>query len=159
LEDAQQLRLQGERHLADLVEEEVPPFACATRPVGAAGVGEGAAGMAEELAFEQGLRDGGAIDRDEGAVLPPAALVEGARDELLPGAGLAQTSTDESVSATRSISVDLLHGGARPIRSPCDARRARPPQALHLGLQAAVLDGALERERQHLMSNGLVRKS
>src|SRR4029079_7476091 len=52
--------------------------------------GEGAALVAEELVLEQRLRDGGAVDGDEGAALSRRQCVECAREELLPGAALAE---------------------------------------------------------------------
>ena len=58
LEDAQQLRLDRERQLADLVEEQraaVGPLEAA-RPL-AVGAGEGAALVAEQLGLEQRLGD------------------------------------------------------------------------------------------------------
>ena len=66
LEHAQQLRLGGRPHLADLVEEE----RALVRQLELAEllrvrVGERAALVAEELALEQRLGDGGAVERDE----------------------------------------------------------------------------------------------
>jgi hypothetical protein len=55
-----------------------------------AGVGEGAAFEAEELGFEEGVRDGGAVEVDEGAGGAGAGAVEEAGEEALAGAGLAQ---------------------------------------------------------------------
>ena len=66
LQRAQELRLQGERQLADLVEEERPGVrgfeSSGARAVGA---GEGAALDAEELGLDQPLRNRRAVDRDE----------------------------------------------------------------------------------------------
>src|SRR4051812_14492749 len=90
LQYAQQLALQFERDLADFVEEQraaigelEPADAVARR------AGEGAADMAEELALEQFARDRGAIDADQRPVAAVGILVDGARDQLLAGAGLA----------------------------------------------------------------------
>ena len=47
------------------------------------GVGECAAGMAEELTLEQRRRHRGAVDGDERAVLSSAGRVDAAGDELL----------------------------------------------------------------------------
>ena len=57
LEEAEELRLQVEAHLADLVEKE-RAVACAADDAGvvAVGAGEGAAAVAEQLAFEQVAR-------------------------------------------------------------------------------------------------------
>src|SRR5262249_30213457 len=90
LEDAQQLRLHGEAHLPDLVEEED----AAVRLVEATGArreraGEGALLVSEELRFEERIRERRAVERDERAGGARRALVDEARDDLLAGAGLA----------------------------------------------------------------------
>ena len=61
-----QLRLRGERHLADLVEEH-RARAGVDEDAGlvAVGPGEGARAMAEQLVFEQFVRNGGAVDGNE----------------------------------------------------------------------------------------------
>ena len=46
--------------------------------------------MAEELGFKQVLRQRGAVDGEEGLRRPRAVGVDGAGDQLLAGAGLAQ---------------------------------------------------------------------
>ena len=51
--------------------------------------GERALGVAEELALEQFARDRRAVDADQRPVAALAGLVDGARDQLLAGAGLA----------------------------------------------------------------------
>ena len=68
----------------------MPPSAAWNLP-GAAGdgAGEGAAHVPEELALDEVLGDGAAVDGDEGPAHALAAAVELARDELLAGAGLA----------------------------------------------------------------------
>src|SRR5262249_7915238 len=89
LEHAEQLRLESERQLADLVEEERASrrrLELADAPLGRPG--EGAALVAEELALEELVRDRGAVERDERPA-PAGMVVEGLRDQLLPGAGLA----------------------------------------------------------------------
>src|SRR5437867_10585776 len=90
LERPQELRLEGERQVADLVEEERTPARLHEEPLARrVRVGEGAAHVPEELALDQRLREGRAVDGDEGARLPPSPLVESARDELLSGPRLA----------------------------------------------------------------------
>src|SRR5690606_25434935 len=91
LEEAQQLRLQRERHVADLVEEQRPP----ARQLDLADrllhrTGERAALVSEQLAFQELLGNGRAVDRDEPAVLARALRVQGAGNELLARAALAQ---------------------------------------------------------------------
>src|SRR5262249_60851784 len=67
-QDAEALRLEPERHVGDLVEEERPArgrLELADAPFH--GAGERATLVAEELALEQLVRDGGAVDGDERA--------------------------------------------------------------------------------------------
>jgi len=86
LDDSQELRLQGRRELADLVQEdralirelELPELLLDR-------VGERASLVPEELAFEQILGDGGAVERDERLLGSRALVVQGLGDELLPG--------------------------------------------------------------------------
>ena len=87
LDDAQELALHRQRHLADLVEEQ----RAAVRGLEEAlavfvGAGEGALAVAEELGLEQGLGDGTAVHRHEGLPGPRRHLVNGARHQFLAGA-------------------------------------------------------------------------
>ncbi len=90
LDGAQELGLQAHVHLGDLVEQQ--------RAAGrlleladAAGdrAGEGALLVAEQLGFEQVLRDRRAVDRDERRRARGSSGVDVAREHLLAGAGLA----------------------------------------------------------------------
>ena len=54
------------------------------------GAGERAADVAEQLAFQQALAQGAAVDADERAARGGAEAVDGLGDQLLAGAGLAQ---------------------------------------------------------------------
>ncbi len=84
LEDAEELHLHPERHLAHLVQKEASPVGLAELsllpPVGP---GEGPLLVAEELRFQQGLGDRRAVELDEGALLPEAVEVDEPRDHLL----------------------------------------------------------------------------
>ncbi len=89
LQHAKELRLERERHLSDLVEEERP----AVRFAEEAGrrrdrSGERAANVFEELGLEQLRREGCDVDRDERRRPPRAVRVEQAREDLLAGPGL-----------------------------------------------------------------------
>ena len=53
-----------------------------------AGAGEGPFLVTEELAVDQGLHDGAAIDDDERVSRAPTVLMQGAGDDFLAGAGL-----------------------------------------------------------------------
>jgi hypothetical protein len=74
LDDAEQLGLEGDRGLGDLVEEEGPAVGLLEEaPAGGDGAGEGAPGVAEELALQQRLGDGSAVHRDKGPVAAAAS--------------------------------------------------------------------------------------
>ena len=61
---AQQLGLERQRHVADLVQEQGAAVGPAALPFTfAVGAGEGPFHMAEQFAFQQGFRYGGAVDR------------------------------------------------------------------------------------------------
>jgi hypothetical protein len=90
LKHAQQPDLQGLAYLANLVEEQGP----AARQGEATGLvlrgpREGAGLVPEQLRFEQGVGQRPAVDGHEGTVPTGAQAVNGARHQLLAGAGLA----------------------------------------------------------------------
>ena len=106
LDEAKQLGLEGEVHLGDLVEEE----RAAVGELGGAGpvlggAGEGAAHVAEDLAFHQFARDGAAIERDEGTAIRAGMAMDRLGAELLAGAALAG---DEDRRARRRHAADLV---------------------------------------------------
>src|SRR5690606_27563267 len=69
LDGPQQLRLERRRRLGDLVEEERPAVRLLEEALARAdGAGERAAHVTEELALEQRLADGRAVDGHEGLV-------------------------------------------------------------------------------------------
>ena len=91
LQRAQQLGLQGQRQLANLVQKDGAAVGL-LKPArtGCAGAGERAFFVAEQFGFEQRIRNGRAVDLDEGPVAPPAGQVHGACEQLLARARLAQ---------------------------------------------------------------------
>ncbi len=90
LEDAEELGLEAEGHLADLVEEDGAPLGLREEPwARRGGAGEGAAHVPEQLALEQRLGHGRAVDGDEGVGRAAALVVEGAGDQVLARPGLA----------------------------------------------------------------------
>src|SRR5439155_17571771 len=108
LEDPEELRLEVERDLADLVEEE----RAAMGHLEAAdllrdGPGERAPLVTEELTLEEPRRDGRAVDLDEGSLAAAAPVVDGACDQFLPRAGLAE---DEHGRVGRRDGLHLLQG-------------------------------------------------
>jgi len=90
LEHAQQRRLQLEIELADLVEEDRPAGGAleATR-VPRARTREGAALVTKELALDQGRGERGTVGVHEGRAAARRQVVQGARHQTLPHAGLA----------------------------------------------------------------------
>src|SRR6266478_7919751 len=108
LEHPQQLRLELERDLADLVEEQ----RATVRDLESSDLlrdraGESAALVTEELALEETRWNGGAVDLHERARAPPAAVVDGACDELLTGARLPE---NEHGRVGRRDDLHLLQG-------------------------------------------------
>src|SRR5262249_53223175 len=75
LQETQDLGLRQGRHVADLVEEERAAVALLELADAlAVGPREGASLVAEQLAFQQVFRDGGAIEGQEGGLGPAAML-------------------------------------------------------------------------------------
>src|SRR5271168_5552782 len=87
LQDAVELHLHGEAHVADLVHEKRAAV-CSLKKAAAIfiGAGEGAAQVAEEFGFEQRFGKRAAIDGDEGSFRAGAIFVDGAGDEFFTGA-------------------------------------------------------------------------
>src|SRR5262249_13169718 len=84
LDGAQELDLGGRRQLADLVEEQRAAGRLdELSGVTIGGAGERALLVAEQQWFNEGVRDGAAIDRDAGLRAPLAAAVNGSRDQFL----------------------------------------------------------------------------
>src|SRR5712671_2372951 len=84
LEEPQQLRLHGRRHVADFVEEQRAAVGLLELAEVARGrPGERALLVAEQLRLDELGRDRRAVDGDERPLAARAALVDRARDELL----------------------------------------------------------------------------
>ncbi len=91
LQDAKQSHLRLRRHVADLVEEEdsaVRGVEQARMP--SVRARKGTTLVAEQLALDERVGDGAAVDRDERAIPARAPRVQRARDELLTGPALAR---------------------------------------------------------------------
>jgi hypothetical protein len=106
------------------------------------GAGKGAAYVAEQLALEQRLDDGRAVDDEEAPIAPRPGGVERARHELLPGPRLAG---DEGGPDVRREAADqaeqLLHRGAHAdhpaeLRAPRQVVLDREQAPAALGLLA-----------------------
>src|SRR5690606_4440705 len=110
------LGLERERQLRDLVEEQGSGGGlleeAAVRLLGA---GEGAAGVAKELALEERVRNAGAVDGDEGGARAARRLVDRAREEPLAGPGLA--GEEDGCVDGRGAAAELPEGGGCVARS------------------------------------------
>ena len=91
VEEAQQFGLQVRRHLADLVEKYRALVGQLQQPRLAAPLraGEGAGGVAEQLAFGQALRQCRAVQRQERRAAPGTDGVAGTGHQFFAGAGFA----------------------------------------------------------------------
>jgi hypothetical protein len=114
LEGAQQLHLHARRDLPDLVEKKGPHVGRLeqARPV-MGRAGERAPGVSEEFALEERLRDGAAVDRDEGPRDARGFLVDEPRDPFLARSALAgdEDGGIDLGQAARQVH-ELSHGGA-----------------------------------------------
>jgi hypothetical protein len=102
LQHAQELDLHRRAHLADLVEED-GSAAGDLEETGAiaVGIGERSAPVAEQLALQEGLGQGRAVERDERELGPRALGVDAARDQLLACPRLALEKDRRAASAPR----------------------------------------------------------
>ena len=77
--------------------------------------GEGPLFMAEELAFEKGVRDGGTIDGKEGLFGPEAVVIDRPGEKLLARSALPpEKDGDVALADLAHHLVDLLHLGREP---------------------------------------------
>ena len=90
LDGLEELGLQAERHETDLVEKHGAAVGGLEQAgLGLARIREGATLVAEQLGFEERLRDGGAVDVHEGAGRARPDTVDGPSDQPLAGPRLA----------------------------------------------------------------------
>src|SRR5262249_10126618 len=112
LEEPQELRLDGEAHLADLVEEERAQVRRLGEALARADrARERALLVAEELALEERLLQRAAVEDDERRLGAAAPGVDGARDQLLARAALA-LDHDARVGG-RHLADELAHAFER----------------------------------------------
>ena len=101
--------------------------------------------MAEEFAFEQGFRDGGTVDGDEGLAGTQAAGVNGAGHEFFAGSTLAANEHGGiAFRYARDEIADAAHG-----RALADQRAIGfdlRAEALVLGTQRIELQQVLQRD-------------
>jgi hypothetical protein len=131
LQHTQQLDLQPQRQIADFVEEQRAARSFLEQPfTRAQGAGESAFDMTEQFRLQQRFRDGGAVDRHERAGMAWAGAVNGARQELLAGAGFtADQHADITSSDQHGLRQQRIHTrtGGDDIGTPgFNAGRLRP---------------------------------
>src|SRR5439155_136578 len=115
-ENAQEFRLHGERHVANLVQEKRAALCLLElSQVAAGGAGERSFFMAKEFRLNQLCRDGRAIKRDEWTGAARAALVQSAGDQFFAGARF--TKNRDSCFAGRDT-IDLCHQAAHGFALP-----------------------------------------
>ncbi|MDR8732335.1 hypothetical protein FEQ05_05728 [Burkholderia pseudomultivorans] len=149
---AQQARLQVERHVADFVEEQRAVLglleAALPRRLRA---GERAALVAEQLGFEQVLRNRRGVQRDERAVRARAVTMQRPCDEFLAGARLAGDQHGRGrMRQAADRAEHVLHRGRLAEHLGCLGhavvlRRAAAQAFLHRA--ANQLDGLVDVER------------
>ncbi len=151
LQNAEHLRLQRQRKLADLVEEERASVCASEAPdARRSGPGEGPFDVSEELALDEVLRDRGAVHRDEGALGAGAGVVKGACHELLARSALARDQ-DRAVGVTHALDdPEDPHQGRVVAQYP--GRIASPPLGDPTGIvvghrrraERGIFDGSIE---------------
>ncbi len=171
LQHAQQLGLQRQRQVADFVEEQraaVGHLELADAPL-ALGAGEGARCGAEQLRLDQGFRNRGDVDRDEGAVGPWRQVVDALGQQLLAGAGLAPDQhRGVQLRGAPGLALDLAGRGAGADEAGDGV--ARPTglgqlvlggeqlalQVVVLGHQRLEMAGAVEQDEAQRTDQGAV---
>ncbi len=119
--------------------------------------GEGALLVAEQLVLEEVLGDRRAVDRDERPLRPRRELVQGAGEQLLAGAALAE---QQHGRVARRRALERQHG---VLERGVLAEHARQAETLlvvvleqhELGEQPPPLDRAVEEEQQVVGVDGL----
>jgi hypothetical protein len=87
---AQQLRLHFHRDIADFIQKKRAPVGqLQTADLGGGRPREGALLVSEQLAFDEGDRQGRDAQADKRALTARAEVVDGSREQFLAGAGLA----------------------------------------------------------------------
>ena len=110
--------MEARRDIPDFVQKQRPPAGDFELAAGfAKRVGEGALDVAEQLAFQERVGDGRAVDGDERLVLPGAVVVDGLGHKLLARAAF---PLNENVRACIGHGPDHLEDIAHPGRTADD---------------------------------------
>ena len=140
--------LHRERQVADLVEEDRSAAGRLEQP-GARrhGTGERALLAAEELALEQRLGQGRAVDAHEGTLRPRRLRVNGARQDLLADPRLAeQQDADRRPRRAHRLLVEGAHGGVAQGDAAGGAARRLEVEDLALGRMPHDQAGGAEQD-------------
>jgi hypothetical protein len=114
LEEPEQRHLALRRKRVDLVEEQCPPLGERHEPgLVLTRIGERAAAVAEQLVLDERLGERAAVHGEERVSAPRARVVEGARDEVLPGPGLPLDDDGHVVGGDLPDRLQHLHELAR----------------------------------------------
>ncbi len=142
LDRAEELGLEVQGKLADLVEEEGPAVRLAEATgLGRRGAGEGALLVPEELALDERLGQGAAVDDDEGPRGARREVVDPAGEHLLAGPGLARDEDRESARGDAAGELeDPRHG--RALREELRAAEVLAERRV-LGLEALLRTGGV----------------
>ena len=156
LQDAQHLGLRLQGHVADLVEEQRAAVRELELPLlGRERAREGAARVAEELALDQLLGNGRAVDLHEGAGGAEAQVVDVPRDELLARAVLAEDQhAPVGGSGLRDVGAQRVEDGALPDHDP--AMLDLLLEGAVLRLELALAQGVLDHEQRLLEGQRLL---
>src|SRR6202012_5153426 len=146
LEDAEQLRLELDRKLGDLVEEQGPAVRLFEEAAAsAARVGEGAGFVTEELRLEQRRRQARGVDRHEWTRATRALFVDQARDDVLAGAALA--GDEDRRESAGGCEACFVERGAPRFGAPDDGCVGGPRSGAVATLFDARTMGAARRAR------------
>src|SRR5262249_1850036 len=151
--------LERERGLRNFVEEERPAVGLFEEPLARlGGAGERSANVPEELALQERLGDGRAIDRNERTVGTTAVGVHRLGHELLAGAGLAG---DEHGGVGGGDLDDADQDVAYGLRTADDvlesvALAELAGEGLHLAEEAPVLERLLHFEQELVLGERLL---
>ena len=89
LDGPQHLGLGGQGHIADFIQKEGPPVGHLKAALAVGNrIGKGPFLVAEEFAFDKGVRNGGAVHLHKGLGRPGSPVVDGPGHQFLPGAVL-----------------------------------------------------------------------
>ena len=155
LDDAQDLGLGAQAHVADFVQEERAAVGLLELAhLVFHGPGERAFHVAEQFAFDQFLGDGGAVDFHEGLLGAETEKMQGMRDQFLSGPAFAKNQ-DAAVGGSRQsqLLAQGLHGDAFA-NDAVFALQFLTQLAVLRG-QSQLLDGVFQRQESLINGKGL----